>query len=1487
VNGLSGGGVRVLIAGTATHVAGSALPDVPTVAETVAELGRTLVSECGVPAAQVEVVIDPADPTALAASIDHAAREADEVFVFYYIGHGLISAGGHLYVATRATDHHVDGLSFKALPYATLRDTVAACAAQTVILVLDTCYSGRADWPTAMLGDRHQLTKVQGCYLLTSAAGHEQALAPPDEEQTAFTGELIRLLRAGDPAGPPEITLDHAYRYLSRALPAAGRPRPRCLAADHTGDLVLAANRAYLPPAIRPPRVDGPDRAVDAACPYPGLAAFDVDDARFFFGRDALVEELLEALAERSRGGPVVVVGPSGSGKSSLLRAGLLPALREHPVSGGSSRWRHLLITPGEEPMRTLAEQLRAGGGEPAPDAELANDPIRFGQAMARLARRQAGRGDGAAEGDADAAVVVIVDQFEELFTLCRDEAQRDGFVEALCAAGETIDGGPSPVRVVISVRADFYTHCSGYRRLLAALRDCQVLVGPMTADELREAIEGPARLAGLALEPGLTEILLREVGAHRPSGHDPGILPLLSHALLTTWQQREDRVLTVAGYRATGGVEKAIATTADRVYTGLDATGRQIAQRMLLRMVQVGDGADDTRRRAHLAALTDARDPNAGEQVLHRLVDARLVTVDRDSAEITHEALLRAWPLLREWVDADRDRLRTQQRVGADATAWHASGRDPSLLYRGGQLAAALERLDAQQASDMEAPAGEFVWASVAQQRRAARFRRAVMAALVVLAVLALSAAGLAVSQQRAARSERRVALAQRDVALSRQLASQARALRESDPNLAKQLAVLAYRVAPTTEAIDSLVSDTAATGTIVARAGGLAYSPDSRKLLVSFFDGGPTVGVWDIQRHTWAAMLTGGQGETWSAALSRDGRLVAAGGASRDVLLWDLTDPSKTAPVRTLTGHAGEVVSVAFSPNSRILATGGTDGTVRLWDPASHQPALAVLVVPSERRRPIASLSFSLDGGVLAAADDAGTRLWQVSTPQRPALLAKVAKKAGGGQVAFSGSGILATGDAYRLMLWDLANAKRPKRITTLPFQGPIVAMALSPDGRTLAVSDDGGHVKLWDLAIPRSPIPLPGLTGPPGGAVNSIAFAPDGRTVATASIEDQTVRLWDLAGSHRPIMLGDLDPRTDHVSLAEIGAGRTFAIVQHRDKATVWDMQDPQRPVIRARMPIVQDPNAPIVFTPDGRTMARVNPLRVLGLPDGEVPTQNEIASRAQLALRPADEVLELWDISDPRKPVRRARVTRPPGELQSLAFRRDGRVLATAGGSGTIAIWDVSDPRTPRVLTTINRPAGGVYPLLAMSPTADILLASNNGQTGQLWDLSDPRRPTKIAELNGLGQDVGFCEFSPDGRILLCLAHGAGRLWDVSDPRRPRALPALAVDEAWGRRSAAFSPDARLLAIADGKGVRLWDLADPQRSTIRASIPEIWDSVAFSSNGQALIGSTLNDEIKTWQIDPEAVIARTCATIGEYLTPEEWRRYAELPFRPPCN
>ena len=320
---LAGAGVRILLIGTGTHKPGSQLPDLPAVADTVTGLAATLIEWAGARPDRIRVLVDPADRRVLAGEVAAAAQAAEDVLLLCYVGHGLLGRNGELYLATRDTDHLTDGLGFKALPYREVREELAHCRAGSVIVLLDCCFSGRADSsPRHLDSDVFASPQLRGGYLLTSAAPEEVALAPEGERYTAFTGELIRLLRSGDPAGPAGLTLDHIYRYLARMLPEQGRPTPHRQAADRAGELVLAPNPAYQPPLLAPRRTTGePHPDADAVCPYRGLAAYHVEDAQYFFGREQLTGQLLRRLAGQLPNiGLLVVIGPSGSGKSSLLR---------------------------------------------------------------------------------------------------------------------------------------------------------------------------------------------------------------------------------------------------------------------------------------------------------------------------------------------------------------------------------------------------------------------------------------------------------------------------------------------------------------------------------------------------------------------------------------------------------------------------------------------------------------------------------------------------------------------------------------------------------------------------------------------------------------------------------------------------------------------------------------------------------------------------------------------------------------------------------------------------------------------------------------------------------------------------------------------------------------------------------------------------------------------------------------------------------------
>ncbi|MGH3830335.1 MAG: caspase, EACC1-associated type [Pseudonocardiaceae bacterium] len=787
---LTGAGVRILLVGTGQHTAGSELPDLPSVTTTVTDLATTLVRCCGVRPEQVRTLLDPASPLEFGRELTAAAVQAEDVLLVCYLGHGLLDARGELYLATQATEHLRDGLGYTALPYAALHAELATSPARSVIVLLDCCFSGRVSgspYPADLGGVA--TNRSSGGYLLASAAPEEVALAPLGERHTAFTGELIRLLHDGDPAGPPELTLDHLYRCLDRVLPEQGRPRPRRYATGRTGELALVPNPAYQPPVRRTPRLTA--STPDEVCPYRGLAAYDVADAQYFFGRKALTEQLVARLAEQlPRAGTLVVVGPSGSGKSSLLRAGLIPALDAGlPHIPGSRVWPRVLLTPGAHPIATLASRLAPMAGDTAGTlrARLAADPAQLSAVAQRVVSRHARGADAAGR-----RLVLVVDQFEELFTTCEDPVERRAFLDALSSAAAASDA-----LVVLGLRADFYPQCAAEPQLVEALQHSQLIVTPMSSEELCAAIEGPAARAGLTLEPGLATLMLRDLRTN--DGEHTSGLPLLSHALLATWQQRDGDLLTVAGYAATGGIWEAVTRTAEDRYAGLAATERDTAQLVLLRMVHLGEGGtEDTRRRVRLADLPDTV---ATDRVLSTFADARLITLGRDTVEITHEALLRAWPRLRRWIDADRAGNLTRQQLEDAAAGWDREGRDPAGLYRGGRLDTARTWAASKPGGDLSTAASAFLAASTHQERRATRLRRTV---LIVLSVLALVASGAAVTAFR----QTAIANSERDIALASQLTREADRLRGTDVSLAAQLDLTAYRIRPNPDLYTALVT-------------------------------------------------------------------------------------------------------------------------------------------------------------------------------------------------------------------------------------------------------------------------------------------------------------------------------------------------------------------------------------------------------------------------------------------------------------------------------------------------------------------------------------------------------------------------------------------------------------------------------------------------------------------------------------------------------
>jgi WD40 repeat protein len=1169
----------------------------------------------------------------------------------------------------------------------------------------------------------------------------------------------------------------------------------------------------------------GPEMPIEPrldACPYRGLEAFQEKHAKYFFGRDADRQRLLEILKGTCF---LAVLGASGSGKSSLVRAGLLPAVRAGALPQ-SERWEIVVFRPGGHPLETLAGCVARLGGGAAMQKTL--DRLAADARTLRLAVSAV-----FSDRPADDRALLVVDQFEEVFTLCREEPERRAFFDNLLYAASTPEARAT---VVLTMRADFYHRCGAYPELGQQVSAQQYLVSPMGREELRQAIEEPARGVGLSFEAGLVATILDDVA------EEPGGLPLLEHALLELWKCRRGSMLTLEGYLESGGVHGAIAQRADDAFGALTREQQELARRSFLRLTQPGEGTEDTRRRVMLSELPGA----AGEldPVLRSLVDARLLTTSRDAddvqVEVAHEALIRGWPRLREWIDEDRAGLRIHSRLTDAAREWNRLGRSDGELLRGGRLAEAVEwrRTNEEVLNDLER-------AFLAASRRK-ELKSSVVRMLAVALLLAVAAAmALTVFAVRAKSEADR----QQRIARSRGLAASAIAQLAVDPELSVLLAREALRVEPTEQAADSLRQALSEmhlravmrghAGTVSLSGDRSAFSRDGRRVVTANED--RTAAIWDVATGKLIRRLRGHRGAVKAAVFSPEGTRVVTASADATAAIWDARSG---VLVHRLRGHAKGLTGVSISPDGTSIVTSSGDKTARIWDLSTGR----VLQVLRGHRDRVVSAVFSPNGdAVLTASWDGTATIWDARSGTTIRELTGHADALADAAFSPDGRRIVTASWDGTARLWN--RRKGTPRALLPGHQDGVETASFGPDGRFL-VTVGGKIARIWDAKTGEFVTTLQGHTD----WVNDAAFSPDGTQVVTAS-NDGTANVWDAAtGGLQRALRGHADAVTSAVFTID---GRRIVTASSDGTARVWDADTGT--ALRGHTDWV----LATAFSPDGRRLSTASD-------DGTARIWDVRTGRALAVLRGHENV------------------------VSSVAFSQDGKRVVTASLDGTARIWD---PMTEKVIRSFRHPADEQVSRASLSPDGRRLVTATSADVARVWDTKTGKRLRALRHANW----VTDASFGSDGKLILTasvdrtahvwdartgrtvvvLRGHLGPVYSAAFSRNGRAAITASGDRTgriWAVPSgkllhvlrghtarvygAAFSADGRLAVTAGDTTTRVWDARTGRQLAALRMHADVVNGVAFSPDSR-LIASASDD--RTARI----YACRTCGSTSQLL------------------
>lgn len=1172
--------------------------------------------------------------------------------------------------------------------------------------------------------------------------------------------------------------------------------------------------------------------------PYPGLESFDQQDAAVFFGRKDEINELMRHLQTRldvPSGRFVALVGPSGSGKSSLLRAGLLPRLGRDPHR---DRWVVLpALLPGRDPARNLAYSLasayRAVVGLQRRPVEVARDLAGGSEALVEMAR-ELGEAGGKRRN-----VLVVIDQAEELVTRCGPQRQQE-FLSLLRGALHA----DSPLWVVATLRSEYLSSAPDRAGLAEAIKH-PMLLEPLSRARLPEVIQRPAGRAGLDIDQDLIGRMVEDT-----TGGDA--LPLLAFTLHRLYQvaRREGR-MTVEQYVAMGGVVGALRGLADEVRNDLERRGHGgRVLPTLLKLTNIDESGEPTRRRiSHETLSADER------VVVQAFTNARLLTTKGSRAgvtvEVAHEALLRQWPPLQQAIKDVHQDLRVRSDIERLANDWEQGNRDESYLLRGGRLQAVEDWADRHP--------GELG----GEDSREVRFFRA---------------------SQALAHNELRMARERQRVATGRSLLYQAESLRSHQAGLSLLLGIAAMSVNPSPEARRSLITTLLGNHYLATVTGhdsevsAVTFSPDGRTMVTGGLD--PSAVLWDVSDPAHPRQLSridAHSGTLWALLFSPDGSTLVTGGPDSTIMLWDVTDLANPRHLSTEREDPRWISSAAFSRDSRVLLTGVWDNTAGrgdkaiVWDVSnrSRPRRLTTLTGPGGRTGPVRAVALSPDGRTaFTGNDDATVIAWDITDPGDPRALAVLdghANSVWAMAVSPDGATLVTAGADQTAILWDVSDPSHPERLSSLNgHSGTVRAAAFSPDGRSVATGSWDHTAMLWDIEDRSRPVRRETLGGH-SQAVFALAFNPDRPTVATAS-SDHTTVIWNTALAAHPTQLAELTGHDDDVpGLAFSPDGGILASAGVDHTARLWDVADLARPRHLSTLTGHNDTVFTLAFSP-------VAPI---------------------LATGSTDSTAILWDVTDATRPRRLSTIATRHRGVASVSFSPDGRTAAIGSDDATATLWDIGNPADPRLLTTMT---GHQWPVrgVPFSPDGRVMVTGSTDTTTIVWDVSDLTDPRRLVTLTD-DNSVYAARFSPSGNTLALAEEGRKTtLWDLSDPHHPERLVTVQ-GHASSVFTVGFSPDGNLLATGGyDKTVILWDITEPRspRELVTlAGNPRVVGAAVFSPTRPVLAVAGGSTPV-LWDVTGLAdIVSRpgevACRITGRGLTEREWGQYApDLPYQRTC-